>query len=381
MADIYIAQTFGLHVADFMTMTRPYEQQSDGTFTRRYEQVEPIKYVADGLNHLEGKSCRTVFSSNHPPSTMSNVGSNALYQFCFHDNVVNARRRVYRVLSMPVLTSETTGTQTDWIGTDSAGKQAISTSKSTSIFPNDCFVTSFTYTRGAATNSMVYENIVTNGYFRVLDICAQERQLAFLDTSIHDGVDTFSVTKGAPIVSNITEEIRAKNQRLRETNNEAQVASWSAYAQGGNWVYPATSGANGIVVSCTSYLNLIDGTSTVRGNSSPGFTCSGYGKEVGFSNTVKVRFAVHAHAQGSNGNIRVIGPPNLPPPSGSNQYDFAIRTDLGATWYNATSLVYLCPTILDSDETVNRNKFDVFGAVDSSAGNITVWGVRAWIEY
>lgn len=333
---------------------RIWKQDQDGTQRRMTNRAKVWTIAAAALNHLEGRTPRMLFCQALDAVSVEACNSNPTYSVKWIDNKINARERTVRVLALPRDSDVYNSNSLAEVYTNAAGSTnaAYPESCATPTFPVDLTYRTFHTSRGASTNAVYCQSIATSNGVNLMDVCCQEDYVNTLDSGLgHDFVFSYSATPGAPIVTGVLEDLRAKFHRLRMGQNRLAFCFLGAAASN---VHSCTStGIRGFKTSSETYVNILDQTITARTATSPGVMAPGYKAGVGQSNACGVQIYILAKKYVGDGYFKVIGPDHV----ADNNVEIAVTYDT-VEWYTSGPVYLNTESAEATDTTTARNKFD-----------------------
>lgn len=357
---------------------RVWTQDQDGVQRRMTNRSKVWIIEAAALNHLEGRTPRLLFAQAWDAATVTACDSSPLMTARWIDNKVNSRDRTVRVLALPRDSDVySTNVAADiYTNAASASNAVFPEAANVPTFPTDAIYRTFKVAKGGSSNAVVTEKISATNGLPIIDICCQEDQVNTLDTALdHDLVFAYSATPGAPIVTGLLEDLRAKFHRLRMGQNRL-MCCFLGLASGGTYSMLSATGAGGFyIVNQGSNVNLLDQTVTTKSATTPGMSMPGYRSGVGLAVSTGVIFYFLAMRGpvGGTSTITIIGPDHIAP----NQASVDV-TATSATWYQCGP-VQLNTEATETDATNGRNKIDIHGSAlnnpETGDGKLSVFSI------
>lgn len=361
---------------------RNWIQDYDDGDKRQSSKADAVKLLAESLNRALARYPRVTFRQTQPitsPNThdADNVGAAPLYRWMVRDNVPNANVSHVRAV---VLTRQVENVQASngYAAREAGGTVSVTPVHTGSInqanICKDVFAASYDVNRAGAAEDHAVEGINTYGGYTMLDVVVQDREWYALDSGVRDVVLPDQARVGGVVMSDLPSNIAAKLDRLRR-NNLPIHACWSARSDGGDWINVSSSNAHGVVGTNTVLANLQDLSCDARSATSPGITCAGYlagrGLEtVPAGQTVKLECRVFATSNVANSDE----PANIVAWGPCGNVAIPITANVAPEWYgNGVAFVYLNSAIKYVDNTIQRNKVDLFHAVASAGDSVRVY--------
>ena len=387
---INVEVTARQYVIDGLNVARRASVQSEG--------IDIVKQLVEhGLSRIP----RVLATKALPISAMYNVravhGSNSqselIASFCMHDDRDNYRNVVASIIHGPI-TIETDACATPHtnhayvfagVGADAYYHNAIVVDLTPSVVVDFASVTSENHyyehsslaidanLASAPTNATATMQLMATNCFRPYGYVVSERPLDGIDTAYHRHVNTF-IASGETIIDADLESLYDGFYALR-TRGLKTLFAWSADREGVE-VGP-TAHPYGILVASNVYRNLFDNASTDRTANTPGFSCPVYAAGIGNPATesgrkVKVACWARGISTSAPATFKFVGPNSFV----NNWTEFTVANTGSIASNGGTGFfVYLDSSVNYAENSVNRNKIDVF--CKTSTGSFLVKSTSA----
>ena len=361
-------------------LARVWKDNPAGTEVRMQNHFASLGVINRSLNHILGHHGPVVFSQCIQDGDFENAGSAPLMYLRWFDGMDNATQ--YRVHVIALARESGSGDAYANLGGVSAGHNEITTGSSVH-YPQDAYYFSFDVTRGAVTDAIKSVSLNTYNGMTVHSITVQQLLPAQLDSSLsHIVVPNYPTVGGDPVVHDTLEATRAALHEARSTYT-GMAFCWSALAEGGTWLTPASTNENAIIHNSTSWANAFDSSFTSRDGDSPGWNCSAYKMGVGTSNDVWIKPYIFAYAYdvdltdpitGNGGYFKFEGP------AGTTTTSSTITIPYGTSpaWI-AGDAFCVNSSIQDSTVDATANKVDPLmqSLIDAGTGNDAILRIYA----
>jgi len=353
----------------------------DGTARRMSSRVRPIQALAEATTHLVGQSPRITFGMARPTDGLADSMNTAepLHVWQYNDNDRQGRDRVVRILAVPMAAnvSNTNTVAAVYLGTQNQQSYSYNLNVGTN-YHWDLYYTEIDVPRGDEANAVINTGISTYGAMRIMDLVVQDKEIYDLQSDVHESVTMDTARPMDVITPQLVDDTR-KALHNQRTKGQPVESCWSADTVSGTWNPAASPGdRRGITVDpaavgADTYVNLLDQSFTARAANSPGFSShvyrAGYGNDATANGqSVKCVWRFHAGLDDtdiSNARIKVQGP--------ADSAEVNVVAGIGAPdWYTATT-VHANAAIADDDESISRNKFDLFAQAHNGAVHILGW--------
>ena len=362
---------------DVDDLTRLWRQTSvGGVQVRQKNRSEVVNTIATAVAHLLANTPRVMFGMAHQFATRTTSGADPIHTWTHYDGVNNDRTWTYRILAVP----RSSGSNDAYAQreSDTGVQTAKSAGSVTSPDLSHVHLLEMQYERGAEADAVITEGLSTFNNFSFIDVRVQADPLPHLDLALHTAPVTDGAAPSFPVLANICEGLRSALHELISTALPVHF-SWSAI---GNSATPANTDATAIVTTATTLTNMIDGTSTSRTATSPGFSshCQYGGRgPIGTANGTKIPVALGVYcdlnAPSTNpATIRFIGPDHV----ASNQQDLSITVAGTPGWFYSSSNLYLNSASATTDANTARNKIDPLAQVDTSGDTLYTYAMSGW---
>ena len=360
---------------------------SDGdTNVRRANTGEPLKRIAEGINHFYGQTPRIIFQQAQSMASAGNtVNKDPCYDWVYNDNFEGSGAEAQRIsiISCPRTSyynsAQPACAEIDGVEVQNTGKYETN---SATLDYTKVFYTSIYRLRDGTTYTEEERGVTTANGFVILDCCVEEWPSKMFDDGTTHAVNIARVNRGDPITAEPLEMCRDSLHHAR-TRALPIMFGWSATGRDGT---PSASGPTGIKVTSTSLVNLLDETSTERTADTPGPICPAYlcgrGNESQPAGK-KVKCAVRVNGTSYDNDVmmtvRFEGPNHV----NNNWVEINIAGSNTAEtdWEgDSTSYVYLNSNCADYGAVgLERNKIDIYASINSGTGYI--YGLRGWMVY
>jgi hypothetical protein len=367
---------------DIASICKPWTTTlNNGDDARMMNRAQALVRLAQMLNHCLGRYPRVMFAQNMKQSEADSTGADPVYEWYYDDQVNNGRSSTISIVGFP-RTAGAGNAYAARYGGGATERTSYTTQTVAAVtLYTDTRGDSYAVARGAAAASEINEAVSTFNGYTITGLSVQDDDVgSSLDTSIHDYVVPEDAKKGAEVLDDLMEQIRAKLYAL-QTSNLSKIISWSAQRLAAGWQTPSTntSVAGGIATNSATYVNVIDQSITARTATSPGLTGHvrnrGWGANDETNGTyVKVMVRVHGKTTGAgglHGKVKFEGP--------IDSAEVTITNGAAQTWWG-TGYIHLDSTKADTDVTAARNKIDVFAKIDVGVTNevVYIYGLSAW---
>jgi len=343
------------------------------------------------INHIAFHSPRLVFSVSHPYAFLPQEaysGQVNIYRYRVYDHYPNERTRIFRMLHQ--YRTADPGSQTDAyaqpldnafaLETNAAGAPYQGSWASSKLEPSG--PDSLVFGRGDAPNSERNEGMAVFNRYTPISVSVQGEVQPVPDVSY-----TYCAqppTSGSDVIAGYLEHLRSVFHTIRSTYSR-NVVMWYAAQKSGGWDTTMTADSAtqwGAKVTSTSFINVLDFTSTSRTATSPGWSSHVYrhgrGDQANTTHGKKLRVAcrVLANATTADGTVRFIGPASI----ASNQTDITVTAGAALGWWGGANYVYLDTSVDNDDVSTSRAKIDIHVKAGAS-GTLYVYGLQAFTYY
>ena len=255
---------------DRAAIAKNWTQATDGTQQRQTNRADSITGLAQRVNHLLGLQPRVMFTQAYPMGTADVGGLEPLHLWTTKDAVPNGRTVRFRILAHQRTTTNTGyGTANAYVaGIALACATGRAFGVANGMSYADMFVHDLEWPRGAKDNSERRMGVATYNGYTIMDIAVEDRPLTSLDPDTYDAV-AVSVAPGQPILAAPLEAIRSKFHAARNSNLTLG-GCWSAV--GITVKGSAPGNAQGLCITSTSFVNVMDQSYNSRTATSPGMS-------------------------------------------------------------------------------------------------------------
>ncbi len=368
-----------------------WRTDDSGTEVRMSPKQEAIIQLINAINRLLGIHTYRVIGNSAMPyqngGSISDVVSPS-HEFRTHDNWANARSRlVTSIHEQRTENSPASATSPPLFWIENASNSAeigmkVSSRNDAAGFLSASFYNSlFSINRGDCSNTATSifigkrtddTNPSSEG-FSLADVAVCDTRLNSLRAELgHLAVQVTNVKSGSKILNNIMKQLINIFNELR-FNNLMFTFPWSAHKITSGWASPATETVSShklflIPNSQITYTNILDNTSSVRSNQTPGFNNFLRHCGRGDGTTVGIKVFVHGISTDASNlaKVKFLGP--------NDSIELTLPTTRGWVDSGATTLT-MNTNVANNSTATGNNKIDIQAKHDASAsGDSAIYG-------